>query len=157
MASERLFDIASIDLGATAIDAEQVGRINPQSGPMRQLDYVIWINDDNTQALGVKKVREDEFWVPYHIPGRPMMPGVLMIEAAAQLSNILYFQKVSEPRFIGFTRCDDAVFRHQVVPGDTLYLLAHELDFRRRRFISRTQAIVNDALAFEAQVTGMVI
>lgn len=157
MASELLFDLNSIDLSRVAMGPEDVGRINPQCGAMRQLDHVIWFSDDLRQALGVKQITRDEFWVPYHIPGRPMMPGVLMIEAAAQLSSVLYQQRVNEPRFVGFTRCDDTVFRQQVVPGDALYLLTEEVDFRRRRFICKTQAVVNDQLAFESRITGMVI
>ncbi len=157
MASELLFDLSPIDLSATAVAAEKIAEINPQCGLMRQLDYVIWLNSDNTQALGVKAIDDDEFWAPYHIPGRPIMPGVLIIEAAAQLSSVLYRQKVDQPKFIGFTRCDNTIFRKQVLPGDTLYLLAEEVEFRRRRFICNTQALVGDQLAFESTITGMVI
>jgi len=157
VASELLFDLRAIDLNRVALSAEDVGKINPQAGPMRQLDHVIWFSDDLRQSLGVKQITEDEFWVPHHIPGRPMMPGVLMIEAAAQASSVLYQQRVDEPRFVGFTRCDQTVFRKQVVPGDTLYLLTEEVDFRKRRFICATQAVVNDELAFESRITGMVI
>lgn len=152
-----LLDLAPIDFSGIAVSAEEVGRINPQCGDMRQLDHVIWMNDDASETLGVKQVRDDEFWVPGHIPGRPLMPGVLMIEAAAQLSSILYHCKTNEQRFVGFTRCDDVAFRGQVVPGDTLYLLAKELSFRPRRFICATQAIVNDRLVFEGRITGMVL
>lgn len=157
MAAELLFDLASIDMSAVAVSAEVVGQINAQSGPMRQLDHVIWLDDARTQALGVKQITDKEFWVPYHIPGRPVMPGVMIIEAAAQVCSILYRFKVDEPKFIGFTRCDEAVFRQQVVPGDTLYLLSQEIEVRKRRFISMAQAVVNGQLAFEAKITGMVI
>jgi len=154
---ETLFDLDGIDLSQTAVTAEEVGRINPQCGDMRQLDYVIWRNDDNSMALGVKEVRPDEFWVPGHIPGRPLMPGVLMIEAGAQLSSVLYRLKSKEERFLGFTRCDEVVFRGQVQPGDRLYLLVREIAFKARRFISASQGIVNGKLVLEAKITGMVI
>lgn len=157
MAADLLFDLDSIDFSNVTVSAERVGEINAQCGPMRQLDYVIWMNEPHTQILGVKQITDKEFWVPYHIPGRPVMPGVMIIEAAAQVCSILYRYKVDEPRFIGFTRCDEAVFRQQVVPGDTLYLLCEEIEVRRRRFISQAQAVVNGQLAFEATITGMVI
>lgn len=157
MPARYLFDISGIDRSATALSAGEVGTINPQCGDMRQLDHVIWLSDDRSTALGVKQVRDDEFWVPGHIPGRPLMPGVLMIEAAAQLSSVLYRSKCNEERFIGFTRCDDTVFRGQVVPGDTLYLLAQEVSFRPRRFVCACQGVVNDTIAFEAKITGMVV
>ena len=138
-----------------AISPQRVGELNPQCGDMRQLDYVIWATDDATEGLGVKSVRPDEFWVAGHIPGRPLLPGVLMLEAGAQLCGILQQAKCTDKHFVGFTRCDHAVFRGQVVPGDTLYLLAKEVSFRPRRFVSAAQGVVNGKLVFEATITGM--
>jgi len=159
LAAQTLFDLANIDLTQVAITPDGVADMNPQTGHMRQLDYVIWMSEDSTSGLGVKTVHDDEFWVDGHIPGRPLMPGVLMIEAAAQLCSLLH--KCAHPivgaKFLGFTRCDEVVFRGQVIPGDTLYLLARELSFRRRRFVSATQAIVDSRLVFEAKITGMVL
>lgn len=158
MASEPLFDLSSIDLNQVVISAEEVGRLNPQCGAMRQLDHVIWVDNDAGRAFGVKHITGSEFWVPLHVPGRPLMPGVLMIEAAAQLCSAFFLKhRAKEPRFLGFTRCDHAVFRGQVVPGDRLYLLSEELETRPRRFVSRTQGIVDGKLVFEATITGMVM
>lgn len=157
MATEFLFDINSFDLTQVAVSADEVARQNPQCGDMRQLDHVIAIDEERLIGLGVKQVTDQEFWVPLHIPGRPLMPGVLMIEAAAQLCSILYRYKVKESRFLGFTRCDETVFRGQVVPGDTLYLLAQGISFRPRRFVTTTQGVVNGKLVFESKITGMVL
>ncbi len=155
MARPLLFDISDIDKNKVVITREEVGEIIPQSGDMRQLNHVIWFSDDCGRALGVKYVQADEFWVAGHIPGRPLMPGVLMIEAGAQLASVLYWRKVSKTHFLGFTRCDNVVFRSQVVPGDTLYLLAEEVSLRTKRFVMDTQGVVNGVLVFEARVTGM--
>lgn len=157
MAADLLFDLSEIDLDQIAVDAETVGRINPQAGAMRQVDHVILLDVEGRRILGVKHVTEDEFWVPLHIPGRPLMPGVLMIEAAAQVSSILYRSRGGERRFVGFTRCDNTAFRGQVVPGDTLYLLSKEVRFNKRRFESRAQGVVNDKLVFETTIVGMVV
>jgi 3-hydroxyacyl-[acyl-carrier-protein] dehydratase len=157
VASELLFDLSRFDLNHVALSAEEVGRLNPQCGPMRQLDHVVWMNEAVTEIIGVKHVRRDEFWVPHHIPGRPMLPGVLMIEASAQLASVVHRLKNPESGFLGFTRCDDVVFRSHVVPGDTLYLLGHELEMRPRRTICRGQGVVNGQLVFEATITGMVM
>ena len=81
--SRMLFDITDIDLDKVIATSEDLERINPQQGDMRQLDYVIYLDDDCTEGIGVKDIRDDEFWVPGHIPGRPLFPGVLQIEAAA--------------------------------------------------------------------------
>lgn len=155
MASDLLFDLDSIDLNAIAVSSEEVGRLNPQSGDMRHLDHVIWLNDIASEALGIKKVRPDEFWVPGHIPGRPLLPGVLMIEAAAQLCSVQYKKRSDNMAFLGFTRCDDVVFRGQVVPGDTFLILGKEVSFGVRRFISLVQGVVDGRLVFEAKITGM--
>lgn len=152
-----LFDITSIDRAAVCISSDEVATINPHRGDMRHLDHVIWMSDGGDCALGVKHVRDNEFWVPGHIPGRPLFPGVLMIEAAAQLASVQYKSRSNETRFLGFARCDDVSFRGQVVPGDTLYLLSKEIDFRVRRFVCQCQGIVNDKIAFEVKITGMAI
>ncbi|MCH7848407.1 MAG: beta-hydroxyacyl-ACP dehydratase [Planctomycetes bacterium] len=159
MAASPLFDLAKLDLTQVAVSSQRVGEINPHAGHMRQLDHVIWLTDDFRNAVGVKHVRDDEFWVPGHVPGRPLFPGVLMIEAAAQLCSLTQRLRpdIHADMFIGFTRCDDVVFRGQVVPGDTLYLLAKLLSHRPRRFTSAAQGIVNGSLVFEATITGMVM
>ena len=155
MAGQPLFDISGIDVNQIAVSAEEVGRLNPQTGDMRQLDHVIWISPN--EAFGVKQVKPTEFWVPGHIPGRPLLPGVLMIEAAAQLCSVHYKKKTGNYAFLGFIRCDNIIFRGQVVPGDTLYLLGKEVSFGARRFISDVQAMTNGKLVFEGQITGMVM
>jgi 3-hydroxyacyl-[acyl-carrier-protein] dehydratase len=158
LAASRLFDFSHIDLDEVRLSAEEIGRINPQCGDMRQLDHVIWIDEGYSRVVGVKYVTEDEFWVPLHIPGRPLMPGVLMIEAAAQLCSIqFHFRSPPSDRFVGFTRCDETVFRGQVIPGDTLHLIAAEVSFNPRRFVSRAQGFVGDRLVFESKLTGMAV
>lgn len=156
MATPLLFDLSEIDLDAVAVSSEEVGRINPQTGDMRQLDHVIWVAEGFDAGLGVKHVRDDEFWVPGHVPGRPLLPGILMIEACAQLSSVINQLKSGETQFLGFTRCDDVVFRGQVLPGDTLYLMSKEISYRPRRFVCATQGVVDGKLVFEGQITGMV-
>lgn len=155
MASSLLFDINAIDLSAIEVTAEEVGRINPQCGHMRQLDHVIWVGQDRLHALGVKHVRSDEFWVSGHIPGRPLLPGVLMIESCAQLCSVMFKRKFGLEVFLGFVRCDDVVFRGQVVPGDTFLTLSRELHASKRRFQSAVQGVVNGRLVFEACISGM--
>jgi 3-hydroxyacyl-[acyl-carrier-protein] dehydratase len=157
VASQILFDLSRIDLNSVAVTSDEVARMNPQAGHMRQLDYVIWTSDDFGHSLGVKQVRHDEFWVDGHIPGRPLLPGVMMIEAGAQLASIAYRLRMRNNSFMAFTHIDKAVFRAQVVPGDTLYLLAVERKFQPRRFICDIQGVVRDSLAFEATISGMTV
>lgn len=155
MASPLLIDLDAIDLDAVVADADRVGEVNPQCGPMRQLDHVIWFNDIITQGVGLKHIGEDEFWVPYHVPGRPLMPGVMMIEACAQMGSFLYRTKTPDLPFVGFTRCNDTVFRGQVVPGDTMLILCDEVECSRRRFVSKFQCVVDGRMVMETTITGM--
>ena len=78
-----LFPLDGIDLSRTQHGIEEIERINPHRGHMRLLDGIIWLPPEKDRGLAFKDVKADEFWVPGHIPGRPLFPGVLMAEAAA--------------------------------------------------------------------------
>ena len=81
-----LFDLSTIDLTKVVYDQAAIREINPQRGDMEHLDGIVYANPATGHMVGYKDVRADEFWVPGHIPGRPLLPGVIMIEAAAQLA-----------------------------------------------------------------------
>ena len=147
-----LFDLSAIDLDATLADKEQIQAINPQRGDMHHLDRVIWT--EGPHILGVKHVREDEFWVPGHIPGRPLLPGVIMLEAAAQLSSYHTHTYVGWDGFIGFGGLNNVKFRAAVEPGSDLYLLCSLTDQRHRRVTADMQGVVDGKIAFEAQIIG---
>lgn len=151
-----IFDLSGIDLNATVLTRADLEKWNPHRGAMALLDSIVWKTEDWSLGLGVKEVRHDEFWVPGHFPGRPMMPGVLQIECGAQLACYMYNARFPEPRLAAFTRIEEAVFRSAVVPGDKLYLLCQELRFHRRQFQSNIQGVVNgDRIAFDAIIRGV--
>jgi 3-hydroxyacyl-[acyl-carrier-protein] dehydratase len=146
-------DLSTIDL----LDREGLGAFIPHRGHMMQLDAVVWWKPDYTLGVAVKHVRPDEFWCAGHIPGRPLLPGVLMVEAGAQLASYLYFVRMDHRRFAGFTRIEDTSFRGQVSPGDDLYLISREVKFHPKRFIADVQGMVKDRVVFESRVTGMIL
>lgn len=155
--SKYLFDFSHVDFDRPQATIELIHRVNPHRDHMMQLSGVAWWDD--RRGVGWRDVRDDEFWVSGHIPGRPLFPGVLMIEAAAQLSSFVQLipdVEDPDPKFLGFTRCDDAAFRGQVVPGDRIILLSDMLKRNKRRFISRCQGFVRDQLVYEVTVTGMI-
>lgn len=151
-----LLDLEGIDFEKPWAGVDEIEAVNPHRGQMRQLDKVVWWNEDRTAAIGIKNIRDDEFWVTGHIPGRPLFPGVLQIECGAQLSSFILAERFADAPFVGFTRVTDCSFRGQVVPGDTLILFTKEVKVNRRRFVTDTQGIVNGKIVFEAQITGMV-
>src|SRR5579862_8779486 len=82
-----LYDISAIDLNRVLYDKQAILEVNPQRGDMVHLDAIVHADPSEGRVIGYKDVRPDEFWVPVHIPGRPLLPGVLMIESAAQLAS----------------------------------------------------------------------
>lgn len=155
MASQLFFDIKQFDVDHPIAGPAEIEAINPQRGDMRHLDGIVWMSPQFNAAIGYKDVRHDEFWVAGHIPGRPLLPGVIMIESAAQLAAFIMKSRFPGPGFIGFVGCDEVKFRSQVKPGDRLYLMGKEVQLKPRRFICAVQGVVNDALVFEAQIIGM--
>lgn len=151
-----LFDLSQIDLARPPLfDKETIGKMNPQRFEMQQLDGILWYDKAKFLVLGYKDVTEEEFWVRGHIPGRPLMPAVIMIEAAAQLSSFFVKQIYELGGFIGFAGIDSAKFRATVEPGQRLYLLGHITKFKRRKYTCDVQGVVDDTMVFEATVSGL--
>ena len=155
-----LFNLLQIDLKANPVfDKEAIGKVNPQRFEMQQLDGILWYDKEKRLILGYKDVREDEFWVRGHIPGRPVMPGVIMVETAAQLSSFFTKQVYEEKGFIGFAGIDTAKFRSIVEPGQRLYLLGHITKYKRRKNTTHVtisvQGVVENTMVFEAVISGM--
>ena len=157
MAPPLLFDIGRIDLDHVEDDIAGIEKINLQRGHMRMLDGVIYFDRQVGHAIAYKDVRDDEFWVAGHIPGRPLLPGVLMIEAGAQLASYMTLRLSEGVKFVGFVGCDGVKFRGQTVPGDRLVVLGKSIKFNLRRSIFAIQGLVNGTLVFEARITGMPI
>ena len=155
MPPQLLFDISGIDLNNVIYDKKAILEVNPQRGTFEQLDGIVYANPAHDGIMGFKDVRHDEFWVAGHFPEKPIMPGVLQIEAGAQMSCYLYNRRLPGPKVVAFLRIEDASFRSMVEPGDDLYILCNEVKFSRRRFISDIQGVVGDRVAFEARITGM--
>lgn len=153
--SPMLFDLDAIDRSAVHADRAQMFELIPHRDQMALLDRIVWAHPKYTEGVGALKVRGDEFWVSGHFPDKPMLPGVLMIEAGAQLACYMYNLRQDEPRIAAFLRIDDAVFRRSVTVGEELFLLAKEIKYSPRRFISQIQGVVDDQICFEARIAGM--
>jgi 3-hydroxyacyl-[acyl-carrier-protein] dehydratase len=155
MPSELLIDLEALDLSATAADLEGVAAVIPHRGDMLLLDSIVWHDEAFDHGVARKHVHDDEFWCAGHIPTRPIMPGVLLVEAGAQLSSWLYYKRSGAKWFAGFTRIENTAFRGQVVPGDDLLLLCRCTKYSERRFVTMLQGLVEDRLVFESTITGM--
>ena len=151
-----LFDLSQIDLTREPVfDQEAICRLNPQRFEMQQLDGILWYDKEKLLVLGYKDVTEDEFWVRGHIPGRPLMPAVIMVEAAAQLSSFFVRHIYEMEGFIGFAGIEQTKFRSIVEPEKRLYLLCHITKFRRRKYTCSVQGVVDGTMVFETVVSGL--
>lgn len=151
----RLIDLSRVDLAGCVFTREEIAGIIPHRHEMALLDKIVWASPDYTEGVASVKVKGDEFWVRGHFPSRAMMPGVLMVEAGAQLSCWLWNKRQPAPRIAAFLRIENAVFRQSVTVGDEMLVLCKEIKATPRRFFTDLQGIVNDQVCFEARINGM--
>jgi 3-hydroxyacyl-[acyl-carrier-protein] dehydratase len=152
-----LFDLTGIDLQSVAADLEVIRRYNPQRFEMEQLTAIVYEDNQHHRCIGYKDISFDEFWVRGHMPGMPLMPGVVMCEAAAQLASY-YTQKhdLLGSEMVGFGGLEDVRFRDPVVPGDRLYVLTEMTKARRGRMIvCAFQGIVGERIVVEGSIKGV--
>ncbi len=152
-----LFDLTQIDLNAEPVfDKNAICSVNPQRFEMQQLDGILWYDKDEGRILGYKDITDREFWCRGHIPGRPLMPGVIQIEAGAQLLGFFVKRVYGENGFVGFGGIERAKFRATIEPGCRLYLLGHVTEARRgRKYVCDVQGVVAQTVTFEATISGM--
>ena len=133
-------------------------RVNPQRFEMFQLDAIVHVDSANGIVVGYKDVRFDEFWVRGHMPGYPLLPGVLMCEASAQLASYYVMTQHSfEGHFLGFGGMENVRFRSPVRPGERLVLVAKEMKFNRRQMIVNVQGFVKDRMVFHGDIIGVAL
>ncbi|HSU69390.1 MAG TPA: hypothetical protein VLJ39_21065 [Tepidisphaeraceae bacterium] len=154
MPPQLLFDISGIDLDKVMFDQEAIRQHNLQRGAMEHLNAIVHADPALGRIIGYKDVREDEFWVPGHLPGRPLLPGVIMIEAGAQLASFYFHRFDGWTGFIGFSGADEIRFRMPVTPGKRMYLLGLKTWTRHRRFSCKIQGLVDGSMVFESSIMG---
>ncbi|MEM1225086.1 MAG: 3-hydroxyacyl-ACP dehydratase FabZ family protein [Planctomycetota bacterium] len=157
--SEFIIDPARLDFDHPIADIEAIRELNPQRHEMEQLTAILCEDLENHACAAYKQITEDEFWVRGHMPGMPLMPGVMMLEAVAQLSSY-YTQKhdLLGAAMVGFGGVDEVRFRGVVTPGDRLVLMVRLDKARRGRMIvARFQGVVDQALVLEGSLRGIPI
>ncbi|MFQ6047913.1 MAG: UDP-3-O-acyl-N-acetylglucosamine deacetylase [Phycisphaerae bacterium] len=142
---------------ATVLDIRRIQRVLPHRYPFLLIDRVISIEGDR-KAVGIKNVTINEEFFQGHYPGQPIMPGVLIIEAMAQLAGVLLAQKLEHTGKVAVLLSMDRVkFRRAVVPGDQLVLEAEAIRIKARTGHVTCRARVGQALAAEAVVKFMMV
>lgn len=132
------------------LDVRQVQRALPHRYPFLMVDRIIEIQGTQ-RAVGIKNITINEPYFQGHYPGQPIMPGVLIIEAMAQMGGILLSQELEHKGKVAVLLSLDKVkFRRTVTPGDQLLLIAETIRVKARTGHVRTQAKVGDELVAEA-------
>jgi len=150
-----LIDLSTLDLEKELYDRSQIEAVNPHRFEMQHLDGIIHLDVEQDLIVGYKDVTDKEFWIRGHIPDRPIMPGVIMVEAAAQLLSFAVNKLYDDQRFIGFGGIDQAKFRGTVAPGCRLIMIGKLIEKRPRRYVCDCQGYVNEQMVFEVRITGM--
>lgn len=155
--SDFIVDQSLLDVNKPLAGVEEIRRFNQQRFEMEQLTGILYEETENSICAGYLQTSEDDFWVRGHMPGLPLMPGVLMLEAVAQLCS--YFTQAHNllgADLIGFGGVDEVRFRGVVLPGDTLILMIQLIKVRRKRMIvAKFQGVVDGNIVVDGQIRGI--
>lgn len=152
-----LIDVTQLDLSHVIADIDEIRRYNPQRFEAEQLTAVVHEDKDKLLCVGYKDVTPDEFWIRGHMPGMPLMPGVIICEAAAQMCSYFTLKyDLLGCKVVGLGGLEEVRFRDPVRPGDRLVVACQQLRVRRAAMIvCRFQAFVDGNLVADGKIKGI--
>jgi len=154
-----LVDLAEVDFDRPIATLDDIRKYNPQRFEMEQLTAVVYANEDDFSCVGYRDTTDRDFWVRGHMPGMPLMPGVVMLEAVAQLcSYVTQRYDLLGAAMVGFGGLEDVRFRDPVLPGDRLIVMCRLEKVRRGRMIvCQFQGVVQERIVLEGTLKGIPI
>jgi 3-hydroxyacyl-[acyl-carrier-protein] dehydratase len=159
VAKELILDPATLDFSNIIADQAAIRKYNPQRFEMEQITAIIHEDTTRHVCVGYKDITLDEFWVRGHMPNMPLMPGVMMLEAAAQMCS--YFSQKYDllgAAMVGFGGLEEVRFRDPVIPGDRLVLMCEMTRLRRGRIVvTKFQGFVRNSMVVEGVLKGIPI
>lgn len=137
------------------IDINEILTLLPHNYPFLLVDRIVEF-ESSKRIVAIKNVTFNEPFFPGHFPTRPIMPGVLILEAMAQAGGVLAFKSFPEMKgVVFFTGIDNARFRKPVVPGDQLKMVVDVLKHRREIWVFDAKAYVENDVVAEARIMAM--
>jgi 3-hydroxyacyl-[acyl-carrier-protein] dehydratase len=157
MPAAPIIDPATLDPGKVLLDRAGIDAVLPHRGQMALVDAVCFHDPQGPTMAGWRDVQADEFWVPGHFPGNPLLPGVVLVEACAQLSLVCYKMDYPEVagRLVVFGGIDKVRFRGATRPGDRVFLIARLVEMSRRGARAQNQALVNGKIVYEGEILAI--
>ncbi|PIP16538.1 MAG: 3-hydroxyacyl-[acyl-carrier-protein] dehydratase FabZ, partial [bacterium (Candidatus Ratteibacteria) CG23_combo_of_CG06-09_8_20_14_all_48_7] len=141
-----------MDLHKVILEAEDILKIIPHRPPFLFVDRIVKIEEDKV-IVGLKSVSIDEPYFSGHFPGRPVMPGVILVETMAQVAAVLMLRKKEHRhKYAYFAAINNARFRHAVLPGDQLRIEVELLKFRSRIGQVHAKTLVEGKTVAEADM-----
>lgn len=162
MPTAPLLDPTTLDGSRIVASHTDIYRRLKQANRFALLDGVYDLGpqpDDGGVVAGFKEIRADDWWTTDHIPGRPIFPGVLMVEAAAQLCSFDYLTRFHEGEdlFIGFGGTNETRFRGLVAPPGRMTFVGTVRRVRKTLFTYYAQGFYDGELVFESEVIGVTL
>jgi len=137
------------------IDINEIMQLMPHSYPFLLVDRILEF-EPAKRIVGIKNVTFNEPYFTGHFPQRPIMPGVLIVEALAQTGGVLAFKSFPEKKgLVFFTGIDNARFRKPVIPGDQIKLVLEVIKHRREIWVFEGKAYVDNEVVAEARIMAM--